>query len=72
MGDLDHIYQGRPWWRNHLRMLVTKSEMIRGFVPHLRSSNQTRAAYHWLVGAVCIGEEARVILSCHVVDHATN
>ena len=63
MGDLNHIYQGGPRCCNHLRMLVTKSEMIHGFAPHLGSSNQTRTAYHWLVGAVCIREEARVVLT---------
>ena len=63
MGDLDHIYQGRSWCRNHRRVLVAKCEMICGFVPHLGSANQTRAAYHWLVGAVCIWEEARIVLS---------
>ena len=63
MRDLNHIYQGGPWWCNHLRILVTKSEMIRGFVPRLGSANQTRAAYHWLVGAVRIGVEAWIVLA---------
>ena len=69
MGDLDHVYQGGARRRYHLRMLLAKSEVVCRLVPHLRGAYQARAAYHRFVRAVCTGKEARIVLSCDIVDH---